>query len=103
MTQDNRSGRPQGRPPEGDGRVSRVEASLRGPFLLFFVSAVVWLLAASVLGVIAALQQGAFGFGPFHGRDESLTSGDFRLTAVEVSTERIRRIRVERIADIPTL
>lgn len=55
MTQDNRSGRPQGRPPEGDGRVSRVEASLRGPFLLFFVSAVVWLLAASVLGVIGAL------------------------------------------------
>jgi cytochrome c oxidase cbb3-type subunit 1 len=54
MTQDNRSGRPQGRPPEGDGRVSRVEASLRGPFLLFFVSAVVWLLAASVLGVIGA-------------------------------------------------
>ncbi|MEY3548035.1 MAG: hypothetical protein RLZZ552_402, partial [Verrucomicrobiota bacterium] len=59
MTQDNRSGRPQGRPPEGDGRVSRVEASLRGPFLLFFVSAVVWLLAASVLGVIAALDLGS--------------------------------------------
>lgn len=59
MTQDNRSGRPQGRPPEGDGRVSRVEASLRGPFLLFFVSAVVWLLAASVLGVIAALGLGS--------------------------------------------
>jgi cytochrome c oxidase cbb3-type subunit 1 len=58
MTQDNRSGRPQGRPPEGDGRVSRGEASLRGPFLLFFVSAVVWLLAASVLGVIAALDLG---------------------------------------------
>ena len=36
-------------------------------------------------------------------RDESLTAGDFRLTAVEVSTERIRRVRVERIADIPTL
>lgn len=59
MTQDNRSGRPQGRPHEGDGRVSRVEASLRGPFLLFFVSAVVWLLAASVLGVIAALGLGS--------------------------------------------
>jgi len=59
MTQDNRSGRPQGRPPEGDARVSRVEASLRGPFLLFFVSAVVWLLAASVLGVIAALGLGS--------------------------------------------
>jgi cytochrome c oxidase cbb3-type subunit 1 len=59
MTQDNRTGRPQGRPPEGDGRVSRVEASLRGPFLLFFVSAVIWLLAASVLGVIAALDLGS--------------------------------------------
>ncbi len=59
MTQDNRSGRPQGRPPEGDGRISRGEASLRGPFLLFFISAVVWLLAASVLGVIAALDQGS--------------------------------------------
>ena len=59
MTQDNRSGRPQGRPPEGDGRVSRGEASLRGPFLLFFVSAVVWLLVASVLGVIAALDLGS--------------------------------------------
>ena len=59
MTQDNRSGRPQGRPPEGDGRVSHVEASLRGPFLLFFVSAVIWLLAASVLGVIAALGLGS--------------------------------------------
>jgi cytochrome c oxidase cbb3-type subunit I len=59
MTQDNRSGRPQGRPPEGDGRVSRGEASFRGPFLLFFVSAIVWLLAASVLGVIAALDLGS--------------------------------------------
>lgn len=59
MTQDNRSGRPQGRPPEGDARVSRLEASLRGPFLLFFVSAVIWLLAASVLGVIAALGLGS--------------------------------------------
>ena len=55
MTQENRSGRPQGRPPEGDSRLSRTEVQLRGPFLLFFVSAVVWLLAASVLGVIAAL------------------------------------------------
>jgi cytochrome c oxidase cbb3-type subunit 1 len=59
MTQDNRSGRPQGRPPEGDARVSRGEASLRGPFLLFFVSAVVWLLAASVLGVLSALDLGS--------------------------------------------
>ncbi|NBV48440.1 MAG: hypothetical protein EBR95_05230, partial [Verrucomicrobia bacterium] len=65
MTQDNRSGRPQGRPPEGDGRVSRVEASLRGPFLLFFVSAVVCLLAASVLGVIAALDLGSLQGGVF--------------------------------------
>ena len=59
MTQDNRSGRPQGRPPEADAGVSRGEASLRGPFLLFFVSAVVWLLVASVLGVIAALDLGS--------------------------------------------
>jgi cytochrome c oxidase cbb3-type subunit 1 len=58
MTQDNRSGRPQGRPPEGEARLSRTEDQLRGPFLLFFVSAVVWLLAASVLGVVASLQQG---------------------------------------------
>jgi len=65
MTQENRSGRPQGRPPEGDSRLSRVEAQLRGPFLLFFVSAVIWLLAASVLGVVAALQQGAVAGGPF--------------------------------------
>ena len=65
MSQDNRPARPQGRPPEGDGRVSRVEAALRGPFLLFFVSAVVWLLAASVLGVIAALDLGALQGGVF--------------------------------------
>ena len=66
MTQDNRSGRPQGRPPEGEARLSRVEASLRGPFLLFFVSAVVWLLAASLLAVVASLGVaigGAFGGG----------------------------------------
>ena len=36
-------------------------------------------------------------------RDEHVTVGDYRLTAVEVSTERIRRLRVERIEDIPTL
>ncbi|MFM8549487.1 MAG: hypothetical protein ACKOBS_02250, partial [Verrucomicrobiota bacterium] len=59
MTQDNRSGRPQGRPPEGEARLSRVEASLRGPFLLFFVSAVVWLLAASLLAVVASLGLGS--------------------------------------------
>jgi len=56
MTQDNRSGRPQGRPSPGDSRLSRVEAQLRGPFLLFFVSAVIWLLVASVLGLVSALQ-----------------------------------------------
>ena len=65
MTQENRSGRPQGRPPEGDARLSRVESQLRGPFLLFFVSAVIWLLAASILGVVAALQQGSVAGGPF--------------------------------------
>jgi cytochrome c oxidase cbb3-type subunit 1 len=59
MTQDNRSGRPHGRPPEGEARLSRVEASLRGPFLLFFVSAVVWLLAASLLAVVASLGLGS--------------------------------------------
>jgi cytochrome c oxidase cbb3-type subunit 1 len=74
MTQENRSGRPQGRPPEGDARLSRVEAQLRGPFLLFFVSAVVWLLAASVLAVLAALQQGAVSGAPFSGC-EALTYG----------------------------
>ena len=73
MTQENRSGRPQGRPPEGDSRLTRTEAQLRGPFLLFFVSAVIWLLAASVLGVIAALQQGSAA-GPFRGC-EMLTYG----------------------------
>ena len=74
MTQENRSGRPQGRPPEGDSRPTRTEAQLRGPFLLFFVSAVIWLLAASILGVIAALQQGSLAGGPF--RDcEIFTSG----------------------------
>jgi len=59
MSQDNRSGRPQGRPPEGDARLSRVEASLRGPFLLFFVSAVAWLLAASLLALVASLGLGS--------------------------------------------
>ncbi len=74
MTQENRSGRPQGRPPEGDSRLTRTEAQLRGPFLLFFVSAVIWLLAASVLGLIAALQQGSIDAGPFRGC-EVLTYG----------------------------
>jgi cytochrome c oxidase cbb3-type subunit 1 len=74
MTQENRSGRPQGRPPEGDSRLTRTEAQLRGPFLLFFVSAVIWLLAASILGLIAALQQGSVAGGLF--RDcEVLTYG----------------------------
>jgi cytochrome c oxidase cbb3-type subunit 1 len=74
MTQENRSGRPQGRPPESDSRLTRTEAQLRGPFLLFFVSAVIWLLAASILGLIAALQQGSVAGGLF--RDcEVLTYG----------------------------
>jgi cytochrome c oxidase cbb3-type subunit 1 len=80
MTQDNRSARPQGRPPEGDGRISRGEASLRGPFLLFFISAVVWLLAASVLGVFAELDVGSLLGGVF--RDcPWLTPG--RVTAAQ--------------------
>ena len=80
MSQDHRSGRPQGRPPEGDARLSRVEASLRGPFLLFFVSAVVWLLAASLLAVLASLDLGTNPVGPF--RDCAwFTYG--RLVAVE--------------------
>ena len=74
MTQENRSGRPQGRPPESDSRLSRTEVQLRGPFLLFFISAVIWLLAASVLGVIAALQQASPSAGPFRGC-EILTYG----------------------------
>lgn len=79
MSQDHRSGRPQGRPPEGDARLSRVEASLRGPFLLFFVSAVVWLLAASLLALVASLGLGSLA-GPF--RDcEFLTYG--RVVAAE--------------------
>ena len=74
MTQENRSDRPQGRPPEGDSRVTRTEVQLRGPFLLFFISSVIWLLAASVLGVIAALQQGSLAGAAF--RDcEILTYG----------------------------
>jgi len=36
-------------------------------------------------------------------RDEVTIVGDYRLTAVEVSAERVRRLRVERIADVPTL
>ena len=57
MNQENRSGRPHGRPPEGDSRLIRTESSLRGPFLLFFISAVVWLLASSVLGLFSALDR----------------------------------------------
>jgi CBS domain containing-hemolysin-like protein len=30
-------------------------------------------------------------------RDESLTSGDYRITAVEVSAERLRKVRIERL------
>ncbi len=36
-------------------------------------------------------------------RDEAFAFGEYRLTATEVSAERIRRIRVERIEDVPTL
>ena len=36
-------------------------------------------------------------------RDETLNVGEYRLTAVEVSAERVRRLRVERTADIPVL
>lgn len=54
MTQDNYSGSPQGRPPEGDSRRSHPEQSLRGPLLLFFVSAILWLLVSSVLGLFTA-------------------------------------------------
>lgn len=64
MTQENLSSRPQGRPPEGDAHVSRGEASLRGPFLLFFISAIVWLLVASLLSVIVACEQGSLSGGP---------------------------------------
>ncbi len=56
MSQDNHSARPQGRPPEGDSRLSRVEAQLRSPFLFFFVSALIWLLASSVLALISAFK-----------------------------------------------
>ena len=64
MSQDHVPGRPHGRPPEGQPRFPRGEAQLRGPFLLFFVSAVVWLLAASVLGLVAALKLHLPGFLP---------------------------------------
>jgi len=30
-------------------------------------------------------------------RGESITTGDFRVTAVDVTAERVRRIRVERL------
>mgnify|MGYP000117569531 CR=1 FL=1 len=36
-------------------------------------------------------------------RDEKVTVGEHRLTVVEFSAERIRRLRVERIEDVPTL
>jgi CBS domain containing-hemolysin-like protein len=34
-------------------------------------------------------------------RDEQLVQGEYRLTATDVSTERVRRVRVERIEDVP--
>jgi CBS domain containing-hemolysin-like protein len=36
-------------------------------------------------------------------RDEAFIFGEYRLTATEVTADRIRRIRVERIEDVPTL
>lgn len=36
-------------------------------------------------------------------RDEAFVFGEYRLTATEVSAERVRRIRIERIEDVPTL
>jgi len=57
MSQDNRNGRPQGRPPEGGApRLSRTETGLRTPFLAFFTSAVIWLVVASVLALVAAVK-----------------------------------------------
>ncbi len=57
MSQENRPARPPGRPPEsGFARLSRTEAGLRGPFLCFFTSAVLWLVVASVLALVAAVK-----------------------------------------------
>jgi CBS domain containing-hemolysin-like protein len=36
-------------------------------------------------------------------RDEAFIFGEYRLTPTEVTADRIRRIRVERIEDVPTL
>lgn len=63
MSQENRPGRPPGRPPEsGAARLSRTEAGLRGPFLCFFTSAVLWLVVASVLALVAAVKLHRPGF-----------------------------------------
>ena len=98
MTQENRSDRPQGRPPEGDPRLTRTESQLRGPFLLFFISAVIWLLAASVLGVIAALEQGSLAGGPF--RDcEMLTYGHIAVASIVALLG--RRLARELVASSP--
>ena len=57
MSQENRPARPSGRPPEsGFARLSRTESGLRGPFLCFFASAVLWLVVASVLALVAAVK-----------------------------------------------
>ncbi|MGA0134521.1 MAG: cbb3-type cytochrome c oxidase subunit I [Opitutales bacterium] len=59
MTQEQRSGRPD----EDRARVSRVDAPLRGPFLLLFGSAVLWLTLGSALSLVAAFKLLPAGFG----------------------------------------
>ena len=57
MSQENRPARPSGRPPEsGFARLTRTESGLRGPFLCFFASAVLWLVVSSVLALVAAVK-----------------------------------------------
>jgi cytochrome c oxidase cbb3-type subunit I len=56
MSQDPNYSRPPGRSPRNQSRPPRGEAQLRGPFLLCFGSAILWLLLASVLGLIASLK-----------------------------------------------
>ncbi len=56
MSQDPNHRRSPGRSPGSQSRPPRGEAQLRGPFLLCFGSAILWLLLASVLGLIASLK-----------------------------------------------
>ena len=56
MSQDPNHSRSHGRSPGSQSRPPRGEAQLRGPFLLCFGSAILWLLLASVLGLIASLK-----------------------------------------------